>query len=541
MRRKGDAPSTQFTATDSVGVVASSVFDLPVLFDGCEIITTTGTSLTTMHETILRDVTIKGILDGFGQVVLTPIGAPFDAQQRLEGVITVESDAIPDAEPTLRVAGGKYTLDGVITNAEGQSGSVALTGAAELQGGTLDLGDAVFTQFIQSGGSLLGETEAVTNLGRYVMEGGYIGPGGLDNFGLVAFTATDGITPAVTRFENLFGGQVVQSGRVRLVPPGVFNLGEWEVVNNTDIVYETVGGTFPFDNAGVFRAVDAEALVDVAFDNTGTVEALNANIIFTKPVVQYDPETRSLTGGTWRIISAGTITIVDTELFVLREVEPAAKLVLEDVLTPQEALEALEKLSGDMDLINAARLDLRSNENDGDFIIEDSGVFNDGDSILGPGSEPARLIANRITNRGLATVFNLGAMQADVAYDLLDGGRLTGDLGVVETPMLNNVSGRVEPGYVAGFDLVPGGGSDRSAFGLWRLHAVDRRRAADRDRGSIRCGRARDHRRGDARRDARARPHRRLRTGERRLVRHPHGGLGVRRVRRDHGPKRRLM
>ncbi len=448
--------TTRFVSDGLLLGLDDAVFNVPAEFTGGSVSIDAATTLTTTNTTILRDVTIEAV--GDRGVILTPTG--FGAEHRLEDVVTIQRISEIDG-PVLEIAGADYTLDGdLVHGATAARADVVLSGSAGLDGGVLDLDGQ--GAFIQQGASTLGANECVTNLGAYELQGGTIGVGGLDNFGAVDIKPGDGAAPTIFRFVNAPLAAVrLEDGTIRLEAPGVTNTGAWTNVGNVIIEYLVETATFPFDNAGTFSALGLQTsvLVDVNFDNTGVVEAEAADITFTNGVVQFDPATQTLSGGEWRARFGGTITIVGEELFVIRAIESPAKYVVDaPELTLESPLEQLEKLSGDVDLINAARADLRGNDAGGDLVIEDSGIFRDGESILGPGSGPARLIANRITNRGEITVFNTGVIQADVALDLLDGGVLNGDLGVVETPQLNNTSGRVEPGYPAGFELIPGAG-----------------------------------------------------------------------------------
>ena len=444
----GDASTNAFVATAPILVGGNSVYNIPVEISGATITLGPNADLITNHATVLRDCEIIG--ENGSSVVLTPNGAPDGAELRLEGLIMLES-ATPLASSELVIAGGRYVLDGTLGRKLDSGGAAEMIGAAELDGGELSFpsDSSPFGGFIQQDSSVLADTMAVTNVGNHEMQGGTIGSGGVNNFGNLVIQPSDPVT--INRLDNKLGAEVFHVfGAARLAGEGVINSGRWTAVGaSSEINYLTPGSTFPFTNLGEFLSREGGApTVNVVFDNQGIVTANDTTITFANNVLQFDETTRTLTGGMWRVIDNGVISIqAGGQVFEIDAIGPDASVFVNAATNPTmlTALASIEQLLGLLSLTSAI-LDFSGNDNDGLVIIPDGGFVGDDEAILGPMTPPSRIIADVFVNRGRISMSNGSVVQANEVLDLADGGVLTGAFGIVESPITNNTSGRVEPG-----------------------------------------------------------------------------------------------
>lgn len=372
------------------------------------------------------------------------------AGPHISGIVCVTGD---DPEGRFQLFSGDFVMDGTITDAAAGSAKVVMSGGT-LSGGNLDL-TRTNEGFGHIGGTA-GQTDPVTNLGTYTLtDNGTLGPAGLVNEGTLR------IMPNATgevAIQNLTNNSMVDqvSEGLLMSSPGIINNGTWKLPNASPtpaVSYPTGNTIGVFINNGTLCATGTPPAtgvvgIDVDVTTPGTVIADGSKILFSRGVAQYDQTTSTLTGGAFEVRNGGAIFILDqTQFTVIRSL---AALRFSEVTSEGAApFEALSQLGGGLALSGGSVLDVRANDDFGGLELDSNSEVFAGEAVLRPAGGPApdsRLIATTITNRGRLAVADNGVIQTDTEITLLDGGVVAGALGSIQTPLVRNTSGLIEPG-----------------------------------------------------------------------------------------------
>ncbi|MCA9310359.1 MAG: hypothetical protein KDA21_04085, partial [Phycisphaerales bacterium] len=322
-----------------------------------------------------------------------------------------------------------------------------MTGSTILRGGTIAM--AAPSRFDQDGGTV-GAGSATTNTGEYRIYSGELGA--FQNAGnlFISLPSATATLPVDT-LNNTFA-VVQEQGEVTLTDGDITNAGLWIVPGGgySGAVRHPVGiGLGSFINTGDVEANSQSTFeCRVRFDNQGRVKADGGEVRFTATVVQYDEENERLTGGIWEAVNDGTITLPNQVSGRVREiVAPAAVQFFNSTPEPEEPWSALDRVGGDLGVSGGSTLDLTSNDSGGDLEISPGGAFTAGELLLrGTTPTPSRLQAQRITCRGTMTLLDGALVEASADLLLTDDGLLQGDGGMIDTPLVRNLSGRLTPG-----------------------------------------------------------------------------------------------
>jgi hypothetical protein len=398
-----------------------------------------------------------------------------------EGVNTLGNISLKNLGPQLATAMeilGDSTSSGTISDDPAGAAPVSarVHSGGNLSGGTLAMGSGQPGSFFEQTGGIVGTNAEVRNTHAFVYFAGEIGSQGLRNDGLLTIDSVSS-PGSVKRIRNL--GEVVQKGPIILAFPGVQNEGTWRVSDPTaPSISQVLATPGSFLNLGTFRT-DPGGNVGVGadFDNSGgTVIADEGTINFVGNVLQYDPRTKTLSGGKWVVKNGGAINFPMLEpVRVISNGGNVELLSADDVALPFSEVQTI-LVDGGLKLTGDTLLDLTGNGNNGDLDIAAGGEITDGEqtllsgggNLLG-GPSPTKLIVNNVYNRGRFSVLGGAVLQANSSVQLLDDGQLVGYLGVVQTPQVVNASGHVRPGVVIESEQFAGGSGDESGVGMLML------------------------------------------------------------------------
>jgi fibronectin-binding autotransporter adhesin len=126
-----------------------------------------------------------------------------------------------------------------------------------------------------------------------------------------------GIAQVLTgQINNTNGASVRQAWAIGVDDEAsIVNESTWRVVNGSSISYQGTGGKFFNQPSGSFLVDDPTqsfTIVDIEFDNKGTVTIQQGNAAFTRKVTQLNETTGALTGGQWIVGTNATLSFPRT-------------------------------------------------------------------------------------------------------------------------------------------------------------------------------------------------------------------------------------
>ncbi len=437
------APTTRFRNEWVVGVFdGDAKIGVPYESTGLGSISLGGSSLD-----LTGGVDLVGQIHALGgSVTIQPDAWAEATPSHLDVTISAYSGVAPELE-VLTIAGGPIQLTRIANNAHPTYPATArVTGDAVLQGGTISMQGP--TRFDQDGGTV-GDGMTTTNSGSYRLMDGEIGAPGLSSSGsLMIELAADNATVPVGGMTNS-GSVEHRRGELILSEGDITNSGMWVVPGESlrgVVRYQSGLGFAAFVNTGEVKAGKLSTFeCRVRFDNQGRVKADAGEVRFTSDVVQYDQANERLTGGIWEAVNEGTIRFSGGGR-VHEIVAPAVVQFFGSSPEADEPWSAIDRVGGDLGISDGSMLDLTSNDANGDLEITPGGMVSAGD-IMSSDPDPAVLATSRVTCRG-GTMNALPGSTFDASDDvqLVDGGVLRGDGGLIDTPVICNMSGRVAPG-----------------------------------------------------------------------------------------------
>lgn len=437
------APGTSFRNESRLDLDATGTVGVPYVSTSDARISTSNKTLT-----LSGSADLQGSIHALGgNVTLAPDPWAATLPSHVDVEISAFSDSTSHVE-VLTIPSGEVMLTRIATPQTVFEARARVTGDAVVRGGTIALTDP--TRFVQDGGTV-GEGSTTTNSGRYRFMSGTIGLPGLMNTATLDIDtpATDG-TVRIEAMANT--GEVSHArGEVIVGATGITNAGRWWVpaFRHVMLRYPGASGFSPFVNTGKVEAYGFGSLeCRVVFDNQGLVMSEGAIIRFTGNVLQYDKENKRLTGGSWETRDGGEILFVDEGTGEVHDIVAPASVKLKNSSPgPTEPWSSIDGVGGTLGITGTSTLDLTSNASGGDLqIFADAEVFAGEVVLRGTVPEISLLLAQRINCLGTMTALDGAVFSASTDVQLLSGGVLRGDRGLIDTPLLCNLSGCVAPG-----------------------------------------------------------------------------------------------